>query len=97
MCLKPTLTVLPVPKVVENKEAAYSSFMFFLQGDNQDFHTKMIKQLEHMDVYEGLDPDRHLVKKSRTIVKRNKRAVSNYSSMKRAQSAKNFKTTRLRI
>jgi hypothetical protein len=57
----------------------------------------MIGDLESMNVYEGLDPTRNLIKKSKTIVRRNKRAVSNYSTMKRAQSAKHFKTTNMRI
>lgn len=97
VCFKPTLRIPPKPKVKERKEAAYSNFMFFLKGDTQDFHTKMITNLENMNIYEGLDPERHKVVKDRSIVRRNKRAVSNYSSIKRVQSAKNFDKTRMRL
>ena len=50
-----------------------------------------------MDVYEGLDPERHKIKKSRSIVKRNKRIASSYGVIKRVQSAKSFDRTRVRI
>ena len=73
------------------------AYLYSLFNDNQDFHTKMIKDLENMDVYGTLAQTRQKQEKSKAIIVKNIKIAENYQEIKRVQSASSFQNTKFRI